>query len=904
MNSSHQKLGDISSTPQGEAGVSSTQDKAREQQKMPMPISAPHEDFIKDHSSLNQKGVPESVLIYNNTIEFVEERQLNSPDFSSLYKDAIEKVKRNHRFVSVATLQRIADNVVSTITKPTYLDSAQQQKLMGRYYNSKCGLPIYQGSIRPELFGMYKHLTTPDLLNNIKKETLFDKSVNVEMLLGVSGKGKTFKMLSRSVHQDYFLIYMILAPESNLFSDFSSPDLTQIIDPCYNLLAKRIRSLRTDVAKNVVVFNEIQVFILARLLYLRSLLKVNKYLTSTEFLEYQLNGYLKCISYIYAEILSELSPWETDLAYFINYNRMLIGSIKDEYGKDVGFGLDEILNTSNKSLLDIFDYECNQFRNLQHFIVREVTKLQPIYVGIAGTSFDQRYVDQYLSLLGKRVNIRMMPSKFDSINRGNIESLLKFMINQSKKVISELTDIHLIHQFLGRKRIFFTFIKNLFSCKNVKSAALVTLDTFRNDLTQFLRQKLSIYSQIFWDGVSDLIIRHLSIQLRGEGENKICTIDPSWIPVGMCEIERNEDGTYLVSLLDEQVLIDTLFEFCRDSSLFFSEIQKRITRYPTLFGGPSFGGIFEWLVVLNLMFNKRLTSVNSLKALKLLNSGEMDQIILESHDLKFKPLSLNRFGLIKNVDEDMLSYLWKCVEVCTNVNDNKMIITEEQKLYLNRLIRLPNSAHQDFLSFQEFNNYSTIVMVEFSIKYSDTCVGQEEMKKSLAQLDIDKYFQSYKNESTSNQEIKNLVNQLKTIPTIKIHIWYPSVKPNTIPSIVRCGYSNLREMVLDPHQFLDNQIVKWIKQRQQQEPTKIEEIKGNLTTRRIEEFINDQSSPIKRHIELEHNMVKMSFRTPEKETKKERTSRIGKFNKRMMKLGNRVANLKKWNYVWSYHEKT
>jgi hypothetical protein len=222
------------------------------------------------------------------------------------------------------------EEIGKQLIEPSYEDEEEQKRVLGEFNKNGVLLPIRKGDLFIEMFALNSNLYTEGEKKRLTK--LEPDKRYVECLLGLSGIGKTFHMQARATQE--FCIFISACGETD-----SRASLTAFSDRSYYDFLGILQTYDSSMKMFAFVEDEINIFLIARLIHLVIAIKKFPGLTSAKFYAMQVNGEQSPIKYLYKLVREYLlgvpSGMLKDICleivqYLKNMNVSQIGMILDE----------------------------------------------------------------------------------------------------------------------------------------------------------------------------------------------------------------------------------------------------------------------------------------------------------------------------------------------------------------------------------------------------------------------------------------------------------------------------------------------------------------------------------------------------------------------------------------------
>jgi len=173
------------------------------------------------------------------------------------------------------------EEIGKKLIEPSYEDEEEQKRVLGEFNKNDVLLPIHKGDLFIEMLALNPNLYTEGkkkLLTKLESDKRY-----VECLLGLSGIGKTFHMQARATQE--FCIFISACGEVD-----SGGSLTPFSDKSYYNFLSKLQSYVSSIKMFAFVEEEINIFLIARLIHLLIAVKKFPELTPAKFYAMQVNG--------------------------------------------------------------------------------------------------------------------------------------------------------------------------------------------------------------------------------------------------------------------------------------------------------------------------------------------------------------------------------------------------------------------------------------------------------------------------------------------------------------------------------------------------------------------------------------------------------------------------------------
>jgi len=633
----------------------------------------------------------------------------------------VRKAFPDERQQPIADLKSFQDNIRSELGNELifaegYTDIAVQQQLLGSFYKEGVVLPVYNGEICPQYFGLY-----PALWTNSQKEKLSGASRNrtflreTYMLVDVPGAGKTFNILaSGTLH---FLI---------MNAHYSVRDETLLRERAFSHCVDRIQGLKPW-EMLLYAKHEVVMLLFARLLHLWLLLDRRPSLSPQEFQFNQLNGSVATVMDVYKWTIKncEKSPYD----FLLNHLEKLVKNIRQMTSNKfyLGASFDEASRTQRTP-----DFYYSWKGNKRGILTVIAEVLLDVMAGqsldfamFAGTN--RAFTDNIFltSTLAKQTTIKdRIESDFQFIS--DPVQFLSTMIDLSgcESVLSDPTLMRKIRN--SRVRLLTNAIGPFGMSPKQKSAL---------SKTELLRQSLeSSYDQIVEDLTKNLVqsskevqekVQRLYLISKYDTKSKDAYLpesDPSVLDLGLTKMYVSEEGLTKLYCIREMAVI----EACKGAFKKLSPSDAMLKHSLKILKDPILQAASRGFTV-EIVYAEILC----------LQSGRL-----------FKDLSF-----LKSLSQPLPE--WTSKYVCSM--DYEAVSDEAYwshlDLYLGKLVRLSTSFHGDLFSLWRFdgkyyylNLSSKLYSLQDKIPPATAIRGYKQTDLSLA------YHQSYC-PSTANQQL-------------------------------------------------------------------------------------------------------------------------------------------------------
>ncbi|KAL9647287.1 hypothetical protein ABK040_011654 [Willaertia magna] len=638
----------------------------------------------------------------------------------------------------------------------------------------------------------------------LKEDTLDFTKCNIELLMGPSGIGKTFKMFTRSSFYNFYLLY------------FTKNDLKY-------LLKKRLTNLNI-IQLSVLYESELQLLMLFKLNILKYFLENFKNTTLQNFIHFQLFcdtfSYNELHDIFYNEVFQYLNLFKQTnnihnqqslLSYhqesLHNLNKQLIKEIEKITKKRIGISLDNVEIFENYFSLSNSQFSfCNSLVKIFTYFYNNFYK-EFLYIGYSGTLFcKNEMIDSFTITNNNNENIIISNNNITLNNYINLlNSKLDFITNKQElfqfygmyfKDIKDLQYVNIIKQF-GRKKLasnictkFLEIIQNE-KRSDLDEVIVNTYNEYCEDLLQKLKYCITVDSKFMRELCGLFFTCFLNLQTTN---TCFVTNNTNLINLNICKIYNNEyindneniiDNeenliSYKCQLLKERFIIETIFKFAKEEKeLFLNEMLEFIATTPEIYGNVTMGYLFEVIVGLNLMLNN-----DSIKLKDLLNNGEhlLNNYLQTNNNLQEMNLMIDELGLVTDYYfENENEFFETILKVRKQLKEGKSLneITMSNVI-MNKLFRLSEMNHKDFILIQYNKELNDLIIVEFSFKFSIKKVTHLEVIKSFYQLRTDMCYMieyndklGYQQSNHLHKSMKYLLKEMNSIPTFKLHVFYP-----------------------------------------------------------------------------------------------------------------------------------
>jgi hypothetical protein len=269
-----------------------------------------------------------------------------------------------------------------------YTDKQTQKEFFGPFYKENVDIPIYDKMVCMQFSGLY-----PNLWLDFQRKKIEETKVrNLDILLDISGIGKTFNILGTGTKQ-----YLILCSCVGQSSD------SQMKDNSFLKLIEEINHKRGNPGELISETPRlIYSFLFLRLMHLWLLLEqYPNELTPTQYILNQLNGSNLEMNELCKDIDSYLNKNHLSKDVLYKYCYMLVKEIKNKTGIPIGFALDEA-SAAEKSTKDLFYSWRGNKRGMLPILLESLFKLDFNYLVFAGTNYSFAQAAQLSSTTAKQ----------------------------------------------------------------------------------------------------------------------------------------------------------------------------------------------------------------------------------------------------------------------------------------------------------------------------------------------------------------------------------------------------------------------------------------------------------------------------------------------------------------------